>query len=338
MSVTVITPVFNGTDHLGDNLASVANQTFVDFEHIVVDDGSTDGSGDLVRQHAIADPRTILIAQTNKGLSAARNTGLRHARSSSEFVLFIDHDDVMRPDALRLLVEALRTAPAAIAAHGAVAAIDRDGKSVPLVRDEASVRKTVTRPERFWTSRKNARVLDATEPSGFDALAYVLFIYTPGQVLLRKNALEALGGFDPLLKMAQDYDLWLRVSARAPLVCVPEVVLDYRQTANSMSADQATTRREDLHARFKAITDREIPAQTRELGRHLHRHHEWHRAADRVDLLRESLRRGDRSGAARELVRASRSVLEALIAAVPLALSFSMRVSRYRRSTGAASR
>src|SRR5687768_6549359 len=166
MSVTVITPVFNGADHLGENLASVHNQTFVDFEHIVVDDGSTDGSGDLVREHAIADPRTILITQTNQGLSAARNTGLRHARPSSEFVLFIDHDDVLRPDALRILVEALRRAPNALAAHGTVAAIDEYGKRVPLVRDEASVRKTVTQPERLWTSRSNARVLHASEPSG----------------------------------------------------------------------------------------------------------------------------------------------------------------------------
>jgi GT2 family glycosyltransferase len=338
MSVTVITPVFNGADHLGENLSSVHNQTFVDFEHIVVDDGSIDGSGDLVREHAIADPRTILITQTNQGLSAARNTGLRHARPSSEFVLFIDHDDVLRPDALRVLVEALRMAPSALAAHGAVAAIDQCGKPVRLVRDEASVRKTVTRPERFWTSRRSARVLDVTEPSGFSALAYVLFIYTPGQVLLRKKALEALGGFDPLLRMAQDYDLWLRVSARAPLVWVPDVVLDYRQTANSMSADQATTRREDLHARFKVMTDRHVPAKTRQLGRHLHRHHEWHRAADRVDLLRASLRRRDRSAAARELVRALRSVLEALLAAVPSHWFFSVRVERYRRSTGAASR
>ena len=338
MSVTVITPVFNGTDHLADNLLSVRNQTFGDFEHIVVDDGSTDGTGDLVRQHAVADPRTVLIAQTNQGLSAARNTGLRHARSSSEFVLFIDHDDVMRPDSLRLLVEALRAAPKALAAHGAVAAIDRDGNPTPLVREEASVRKTVVRPERLWTSRREAHVLDASEPSGFHALAYVLFIYTPGQVLLRKNELQAMGGFDPLLRMAQDFDLWLRVSARAPLVWVPEVVLDYRQTANSMSADQATTRREDLHARFKAITDRDVPANTRRLGRHLHRHHEWHRAADRFDLLRASLRRGDRSAATRELVRTSRSVLEAMIAAVPLDWLFSMRVKRYRRSMSAASR
>jgi glycosyltransferase involved in cell wall biosynthesis len=332
MTVTVVTPVFNGGNFLAHTMASVLGQTFEDFQYVVVDDGSTDGTADLVRQHAALDSRIALIQQPNRGLSAARNTGLRHARPSSEFVVFIDHDDLMRPRALEVLVAALRSTPDALAAHGCTAGADSDGHAVPLIRQDASVRRTIVRPERLWSRRKERRVLDRSEGSSFAALAYVLFIYTPGQVILRRSAVDALGGFDPLLRVAQDYDMWLRVSAVAPLVFVPEVVLDYRQTSRSLSADQATTRREDLHARFKLITSPDVPAATRRLGRHMHRHHEWHRAADRFDLMKMALRNGNIGAAMHEVVRGTRSLSEALLAAVPVEWPYSARVRRYRRS------
>ena len=112
-------------------------------------------------------------------------------------------------------------------------------------------------------------------------------------MLLRRERLAEIGEFDTLLRVAQDYDLWLRISARGPMLYVPEIVLDYRQTDRSLSSDQKTTRREDLYARFKCLTDRSLPVATRRLFRHVHRHHEWHRAADRLSNVGPALRRRD---------------------------------------------
>lgn len=332
MTVSVVTPVFNGADHLGDTIRSVQAQTLRDLEHIVVDDGSTDESADIVRAAARDDPRIRLVQQPNAGLSAARNVGARRADRGNEFILFLDDDDLLRPAALDLLVAALRGSPGATAAHGEVAAVDGAGEPVPLVRLEAAARRAVIEPHRWWTPRGATRALAPDEPSPIDAFGYVLFVYTVGQVLLRRERLAAIGEFDPLLRVAQDYDLWLRISARGPIEFVPDVVLDYRQTARSLSSDQATTRREDLYARFKCITDRALPPATRALVRHLHRHHEWHRAAERLSYVGSAVRHGDLRDAGRELVRSGRSAGEAMLALVPVPWPYDLRVRRFQRA------
>ncbi len=332
VTVTVVTPVYNGADHLLATIRSVQPQTLEDLEHIVVDDGSTDGSADIVRRAAELDPRIKLVQQRNAGLSAARNAGARHADPRAEFLLFLDGDDLLRPTALERLVAALRAAPDALAVHGNVAAVDAEGAAVPLVRSEAAARRTVVAPRRWWTPRGATRTLAAAEPSPFEAFGYVLFVYTVGQVLLRRARFAAIGDFDPILRVAQDYDMWLRISARGPIAFVPDIVVDYRQTARSLSSDQATTRREDLYVRFKAITDRDLPRVRRTLARDLHRHHEWHRAADRVPLLRSAVRRRDAPDAMREVVRITRSVGEAVLALFPWTWPYDARVRRFRRA------
>jgi glycosyltransferase involved in cell wall biosynthesis len=332
VTVTVVTPVFNGADHLRATIGSVQAQTLHDWEYVVVDDGSTDESAAIVRAAAAGDHRIRLVQQANAGLSAARNTGCAHADPANEFILFLDDDDLLRPHALEVLVAALATAPDAAAAHGELEAVDGSGAAVPLVRIEAATRRAVVDPHRWWTPRTATRVLAPDEPSPIDAFGYVLFVYTVGQVLLRRERLATLGGFDPLLRVAQDYDLWLRISSRGSIAYLPDVVLDYRQTARSLSSDQTTTRREDLYARFKCITDRQLPSATRALVRHLHRHHEWHRAAERLSYVVPALRRRDLGAAGRELVRAARSTGEAVLALVPLAWPYDVRVRRFRKT------
>jgi glycosyltransferase involved in cell wall biosynthesis len=267
-------------------------------------------------------------------LSSARNTGLEHADPANEFVLFLDDDDLLRPTALEVLVAALRAAPHSTAVHGDLGAVDAAGEVVPLVRIEAAERREVIDPHRWWTPRHATRTLAPGTPSPIDAFGYVLFVYTVGQVLLRRERLVAVGPFDPLLRVAQDYDLWLRISSREPIEHVPEVVLDYRQTDRSLSSDQTTTRREDLYARFNCMTDRSLPPATRRLVRHLHRHQEWHRAAERLSYIGPALRRRDLGAAARDAVRTARSTGEALLALVPFPWPYDRRVRRFRQAAG----
>lgn len=101
--VSIVVPVYNVQEYLSSCLDSIRNQTYEDFEMILVDDGSTDGSGGLCEQYAEMDHRIRVIHQPNGGLSAARNTGIKAAKG--EFICFIDSDDLVHKEYLEVLCE-----------------------------------------------------------------------------------------------------------------------------------------------------------------------------------------------------------------------------------------
>ena len=103
--VSVIMPVYNTASYLAEAVESVTNQSFSDWELILINDGSTDDSGTICESYAASDPRIHVIHQENRGLSAARNTGLRTA--SGEYIQFLDSDDWLFPDALEVLLKAI---------------------------------------------------------------------------------------------------------------------------------------------------------------------------------------------------------------------------------------
>ncbi|MGW0535772.1 CDP-glycerol glycerophosphotransferase family protein [Streptomyces sp. NPDC003032] len=105
--LSVVVPVYNVELYLDECLESLAAQTFKDFEVVMVDDGSTDGSAAIAERFAAADPRFRLISQENKGLGAARNTGVREMSPDSEYLAFVDSDDTLPATAYALLIETL---------------------------------------------------------------------------------------------------------------------------------------------------------------------------------------------------------------------------------------
>lgn len=105
--VSVIIPTYNAEKYIAETIHSALNQTFQDFEILIVDDGSPDKSVEVCQQ--FTDPRIKIIRQTNRGLPGARNTGIRHAKG--EFVAFLDADDVWCPEKLQKHVQHLDTAP-----------------------------------------------------------------------------------------------------------------------------------------------------------------------------------------------------------------------------------
>ena len=113
MLVSVIVPVYNVSPYLREAIDSVINQTYKELEIIIVDDGSTDGSGAICEEYASSDSRIKLIHQSNRGLSGARNTGLECA--TGDFVAFVDSDDSISPVFIETLVNALSSASASIA-------------------------------------------------------------------------------------------------------------------------------------------------------------------------------------------------------------------------------
>jgi CDP-glycerol glycerophosphotransferase len=103
--ISVVVPIYDVEEYLDECLRSLAGQTFADFEAVMVDDGSTDGSAAIAERFAGADPRFRLVRQPNGGLSRARNTGIEAARG--EYLAFLDSDDVLPPDAYERLLGAL---------------------------------------------------------------------------------------------------------------------------------------------------------------------------------------------------------------------------------------
>ena len=104
--ISIIVPVYNTEQYLAKCLDSIVAQTFTDFEVLMIDDGSTDGSGEICDRYSQSDSRFIAIHQTNQGVSASRNNGLN--RAQGRYISFVDSDDYIHPQMLELLYEAIR--------------------------------------------------------------------------------------------------------------------------------------------------------------------------------------------------------------------------------------
>lgn len=208
-AVTVIIPVYNGERYLAEAIESVLSQTFGDFELVVVDDGSTDGSQDVAL--SFFDSRIRYHRQDNGGLSNARNTGIRCAQG--ELIGMLDSDDRWHPNFLQTLVSSLRTDPDAVAAYCGWRYINRDGLPLP------EIVSMVVPAERLY-----ARLLTGN---------FILSI----SVLVRKKAYIQVGSFDERLKAVEDYDMWLRLSRQHKFIGVHDVLAMYRMSGSNMSDD-----------------------------------------------------------------------------------------------------
>lgn len=219
MGVSIIIPVHNSERFLAASVRSVQRQTGgPGWELIVVDDGSTDATAARAHQLARSDGRVRVLQRAHGGPSAARNSGMAAADPSSEYVVFLDADDVWEGDALATLRAALETDPAAVAAHGLARFIDEGGQAFPgqegpICRDPVRERTT------------------------FALLTGMNCIPTPGLVLIRRSALVAAGPFDTTLATCEDWDFWLRLSSLGDLVYVDRVVLGYRRHGGNLSGD-----------------------------------------------------------------------------------------------------
>lgn len=210
--VSVVIPAKNAAAYISETIASALAQGDV-AEVIVVDDGSTDDTVATVR--AVRDSRLRLIHNESAGVSAARNLGARYA--SGEWLLFLDADDRLRPDAVAALLAAARGAPRAVLVYGDYNTIDSEGRQIGR-RDLLKGRR---------------------KPSGdvLTRLAAGNFIVNGGIALARAEAFRAVGGFDTSLRYCEDWHCWCRLAAIGEFEFAPRLLLDYRlHTANTMNA------------------------------------------------------------------------------------------------------
>lgn len=223
--VSVVMPVFNGVRTVVPAVESVRSQAFADWELIVVDDGSTDGSVDAARQLE-AEGRIRLVHQEHEGLAAARNRGVAAARG--DLIAFLDADDLWTPGYLGTMVVALDERLGATLAFAGWQYIDEAGTLLPqrvTPFDGDPVRAAAELP---W---RNALV--------------------PSAVVVRSSAVGAVGGFDTSFRACEDWDLWLRLRDDGELIGVPDALVLYRAHAASMSEELEMIERERLRLNEK---------------------------------------------------------------------------------------
>jgi len=206
MRISVVIPTYNYAHYLAYALDSVLTQTRPPDEIIVVDDGSTDNTRDVLARY---EHRIRYVYQPNAGLSAARNTGTKLA--TGDWVAYLDSDDAWKPDKLLKQEEAVSRNPEAILVYTGFWYLNPDGSF--------SEGATTLAPDRLWPS------LRARNP-----------IIASTSMAQRAAVLDA-GGFNETLTSCEDWDLWVRLKVRGQFAVVPERVTIYRLTPQSMSTN-----------------------------------------------------------------------------------------------------
>lgn len=209
--VTVIMPAFNMQLYIDEAIRSVLGQTYKNWELIIINDGSTDGTEDIARKY-LSDPRIVYIKQENKGLSAARNIGIR--TSSGELIAFLDSDDFWLDNKLELQVRYFVKHPKAAILHSACSILRANKLYTPL--------KYVT----FFSWRLKGfiykKLLDEN----------IISVLT---VILRKEILSDVGLFDEKLWGGEDWDLWLRISRKYKIGFINKILAVYRYNSSGMT-------------------------------------------------------------------------------------------------------
>jgi glycosyltransferase involved in cell wall biosynthesis len=269
MCISIIIPTYNGVRFLGATLESVRAQTFQQWELVIVDDASTDATLELAQHYVEQDARIRLVRAKNGNVAASRNTGFDAASANAEYILFLDHDDLLEPDALASLRSALQLNPNAVAAHGLARFIDAQGQMFRAGEAES------------WTREREAiagsRLIPCTTdmPTTFASLVFSNCLFTPGQTLIRRSALEAIGPLDPETAPCDDYDLWLRLCASGEMAYCDRVVLGFRKHDNNQSRKIALMKQKDRLVRRKLFA---MPGLTVEQRRLTHAGWRlWHR-------------------------------------------------------------
>jgi glycosyltransferase involved in cell wall biosynthesis len=202
MHVTVILAVRDGAASIGAAIESIVAQTYFDWDMILVDDGSTDGTGALLDAWAACDSRlSVIHNDRNLGLAPSLNRAWRVARG--ELIARMDADDVSLPERLQTQVEFLRAHPE----------IDVVGSGAYLLDDDGQPRGISLR---------------AAEHEQLIANMYREVPFIHPSVMMRRRFLEALDGYDPRLRRGQDYDLWSRGHRRFRYANLSLPLIKYR--------------------------------------------------------------------------------------------------------------
>lgn len=209
--VSIIIPTFNCESYIAATINSVLSQSHKDIEIIVVDDGSSDKTKDIVREF---NTKVKLISQPNSGVCVARNRGL--SESSGSFICFMDHDDYWYPEKLASQVEIFRVHPEVGVVYSR------------FINWYADTNGQFPSPESF-----EPRTIQDEIDTEFSGWVYHLFLLDSWMLtstaIFRSDVLKKCGGFDESLPFSEDWDLWLRVTREYPMIRMTRPTTLYRQ-------------------------------------------------------------------------------------------------------------
>lgn len=221
MRVSVVIPAYNATRFLPEAVESVRQQTTPVHEIIVVDDGSTDETEQVVQS---LGGDIVYIRQANAGVSAARNRGISEA--TGEIIAFLDADDLWLPEKVANQINVFLSNPEVTLVAADRAEIDAQGG---LLLDSLFKKQGLYA---FFAELRGNPI-----PQALSRLVQVNFIPT-SSVMVRKSTLAQVGVFDTAIRYGEDLELWARIASRYAIACLPEVLIRYRQHGNN--ATQAT--------------------------------------------------------------------------------------------------
>ena len=210
--VSVVVPAYNISTYIADALKSLEKQTFRDFEVLIVDDGSTDNTAEIVQSFCQRDSRFRLLKKQNGGLASARNYGI--ARAKGEYIALLDGDDIYLPDKLASHVTQLDRRSDIGVVYSASRAIRDDGKPTLMVLSGKPIK---------------------SDP--LEALLCKNFLGHGSNGVFRRCIVDEIGGFDETLPSCEDLDFWLRVALtrRWDFYRVPKVLCGYRVRPSGLS-------------------------------------------------------------------------------------------------------
>ena len=207
-AVSVVMSVYNGEEYLREAVESVLGQTFGDFEFLIVDDGSKDGTGEILAEYARRDGRVRVIAQENQGRVPSLNRGLREAKAG--LIARMDADDVALPERFAKQVKFLRAHEEVGLLGGAVMMIGPDGRDLGVF----------------------------APPTGDRELRETMLKWNPFRhpaIVMRRDVAQAVGGYRKALLDTDDYDLWFRIAEREKIANLRDVILRYRMHPKQVS-------------------------------------------------------------------------------------------------------
>lgn len=246
---SVVVPSYNAAGTIGSAIRSVLGQTRSDFELIVVDDRSTDGSAAIIKSF-VSDKRVTLIErEQNGGQSAARNTGI--GRATGQYICLLDSDDVWLPRYLEAMAQTFEAHPRASVVY-TDAWVLYDGICRILRRTAMETYRPPTIP------RAPAEFLRAL-------LEYGNFVYYSAAI--RGSALRDIGGYNEALRGAPDYELWMRLAATGhTFVRCDEILAIYRRRPGQLTADPIWTERALTEIYQLVIDEYDVPGELRQLA------------------------------------------------------------------------
>jgi glycosyltransferase involved in cell wall biosynthesis len=209
-AISVVLPVYNAEAYVREAVESILSQSFIDFELIIINDGSSDGSGDILRELAARDPRIDLIEQPNNGLVAALNEGI--ARAQAGLIARMDADDVAMPERLALQYARMEASPQLAVLGSFMRLMDGAGNVIRLADYPVTEADTL-------------RFLEQGCPVAHPS------------VMMRRDVVLAVGGYRKAFAHCEDYDLWLRISERGfDIANIPNPLLNYRLHGTNVSS------------------------------------------------------------------------------------------------------